>query len=410
MRMRPSSKWSGQASSRFANPSLCVAIIWLVRVALAGAMQMSRFSLHHEPRRVLPAHSESAGVVGVFAVHSRSVNISHMTVDRHTGRVYVGGVNWLYQLNASLFLEASAQTGPVYDSRWCSAAEAECQANDARPSDNYNKVLLVDHAANKLIACGSVKQGSCRRHDLSDLTRQEPLVEVPVAANDENSSTVAFIGPSRYDPDGSPVDVLYVAATNTRSGPYRDMVPAISSRTLRLEQSGVPPGGDGMSDIDGLFMVVEHSFSETARVDVSSNLRDAFLVHYVFGFHHRDFAYFALIQRKSYLLAHHEWGYESRLARVCVSDPAYSTYVEVSIECMASDGTHYNLLRDATLVDSGEALLDEYKLSANRDGRLFVGVFVQSDGHQLKVRIDTRLFILATLSGVVMYGRGRRRC
>lgn len=116
----------------------------------------------------------------------------------------------------------------------------------------------------------------------------------------------------RYDPNGLPVDVLYVAATNTKSGPYRDMVPAIASRTLRSEQGRVGGAIDGVSDLDGLFTVVESSFSETARVDISSNLRDAFLVHYVFGFHHRDFAHFALIQRRSYLVAHHEWGYESR--------------------------------------------------------------------------------------------------
>lgn len=116
----------------------------------------------------------------------------------------------------------------------------------------------------------------------------------------------------RYDPNGLPVDVLYVAATNTKSGPYRDMVPAIASRTLRSELRGLGGSIDGVSDLDGLFTVVEASFSATARVDISSNLRDAFLVHYVFGFHHRDFAYFALIQRRSYLVAHHEWGYESR--------------------------------------------------------------------------------------------------
>ena len=77
------------------------------------------------------------------------------------------------------------------------------------------------------------------------------------------------------------------------------MVPAICSRNLQ-------------DNDNGLFTVIEHSFSETARVDISVNLRDAFLVHYVYGFYHHDFAYFALIQRKSYLLANQEWGHESR--------------------------------------------------------------------------------------------------
>ncbi|XP_022708589.1 plexin-B-like [Varroa jacobsoni] len=366
-------------------PALWVTALWLTTACAVPMERLASFSLHHDYRPTVAAHNgESSGILGMFTVHQQSVNISHVVVERHTGRVYVGGVNWLYQLNASLFVEASAQTGPVHDSRSCSAAETECQAADARLTNNFNKVLLIDHSAHKLIACGSVRQGSCRRHDLADITHQEPLVETPVAANDQNSSTVAFIGPSKYDPNGLPVDVLYVAATNTKSGPYRDMVPAIASRTLRSEQGRVGGAIDGVSDLDGLFTVVESSFSETARVDISSNLRDAFLVHYVFGFHHRDFAHFALIQRRSYLVAHHEWGYESRLARVCVSDPAYNTYVEVSLQCVTPEGTNYNLLTDATLVDAGVTLLSEYKLSTHRDSTLFIGAFVQSEGPHFK--------------------------
>lgn len=180
------------------------ALVWAAALChTACAIPMERpppFSLHHDSYRSTAAqqNAEGTGIVGIFAVHHPSVNISHVVVERNTGRVYVGGVNWLYQLNASLFVEASAQTGPVQDSRSCSAAEAECQAGDARLTSNFNKVLLIDHSANRLIACGSVRQGSCRRHDLADITRQEPLVEVPVAANDQNSSTVAFIGPSKW--------------------------------------------------------------------------------------------------------------------------------------------------------------------------------------------------------------------
>lgn len=179
-------------------PALWVTALWLTTACAVPMERLASFSLHHDYRATVAAHNgESSGILGMFTVHQQSVNISHVVVERHTGRVYVGGVNWLYQLNASLFVEASAQTGPVHDSRSCSAAETECQAADARLTNNFNKVLLIDHSAHKLIACGSVRQGSCRRHDLADITHQEPLVETPVAANDQNSSTVAFIGPSK---------------------------------------------------------------------------------------------------------------------------------------------------------------------------------------------------------------------
>ncbi|XP_065306120.1 plexin-B-like [Dermacentor albipictus] len=317
-------------------------------------------------------------VLASYTTFNETVNFTHFVVDTGTGRVYVGATNWLYQFNASLELEASVQTGPVEDSVLCSPSD--CSGVAAEPTDNINKVLVIDYKTRKLIACGSIHQGACRRHDLDDITQQEALVSVPVAANDRNSSTYAFVGPAHYHGGRGPRRVMYVATTNSRQGPYRDMVPSICSRSL--DEPGGGRGALGGSSDQPLFAIIEQSFSATARVDIANHIKDYYLVHYVYGFHTEHFAYFATVQRKSHLRASEELGYVSRLARVCTSDPAYSTYTEVTLQCLGPDGTDYNLLTDAGVVAAGEDVADELGLEpGSSDSRVLVGLFVVSADH-----------------------------
>ncbi|XP_064473763.1 plexin-B-like [Ornithodoros turicata] len=307
-------------------------------------------------------------VLASYTTFNETVNFTHFVVDSATGRVYVGATNWLYQFNASLELEAAVQTGPVEDSVLCSPSD--CSGVDAEPTDNINKVLIIDHKTRRLIACGSVHQGACRRHHLDDITQQEALVSIPVAANDRNSSTFAFIGPTHYH--GHKSRALYVATTNSRQGPYRDMVPSICSRYLE----------DRRRRDRTMFAIIEQSFSATPRVDIANHIKDYYLVHYVYGFHTDRFVYFATIQRKSHLRASEELGYVSRLARVCTSDPAYNTYTEVTLQCLGPDGTNYNLLRDAVVMTAGEDVADDLRLDAGgAESRVLVGIFVISADH-----------------------------
>ncbi|XP_035219207.1 plexin-B-like isoform X4 [Stegodyphus dumicola] len=309
------------------------------------------------------------GVV-VASYSTPNDTIQHMAIDPMSGRIYVGATNWLFQFDAGLRLERTVQTGPVEDNIQC--FPGACSEQDLAPSDNVNKLLVVDEGSRRLLVCGSVYQGACRRRELDDITRAEDLVPLPVAANDETSSTIAFVGPARYM--GYPSRVLYVATTNSRLGPYRDMVPAICSRSLE----------DGRR----LFAVIEKSFSAISRVDISSQLRDYYLVDYIYGFHSGDYVYFATLQRRSHLRSLEEWGYISRLARVCVSDAGYNSYVETTLQCLGPDGRDYNLLQDAHLVRAEPADLLVGVFAASRDhtarssGRSAVCVFSLADVEQ----------------------------
>ena len=149
--------------------------------------------------------------------------------------IYVGGTNVLYQLNShDLVVQSLVKTGPELDSVKCHASG--CSGSTLNVStvltNNVNKALVADFENHKLIVCGSIRQGSCSKYDLRNISSQEvDFLPEAVAANDAVSSTFAFIGPQRYNRWGQG-NVLYVGTTYTPHGDYRHDVPAISSRNL----------------------------------------------------------------------------------------------------------------------------------------------------------------------------------
>ena len=57
-------------------------------------------------------------------------------------------------------------TGPVLDSPHCGASGCsgdQQPGTAATQTDNYAKILVVDTKEEKLIHCGSVRQGSCHK-------------------------------------------------------------------------------------------------------------------------------------------------------------------------------------------------------------------------------------------------------
>ncbi|KPM05316.1 plexin B-like protein 1 [Sarcoptes scabiei] len=226
-------------------------------------------------------------ILKTYSTSNKNINFTHIEFDPITGNVYVGASNWIFQLESrSLRVEHAVRTGPIRDSPVCPPSDCTgVDLNFVQITNNINKILLVEPYARMLVVCGSVHQGGCTRHRLDDISQHEDLVPLPVAANDENSSTIAFVGPARYF-GVQLTPILYVAATDTRLGPYRDMVPSIAGRSLESSR---------------LFTIIDRGFADSARVDISSNIRDYFLVHYVYGFYANDYVYFAQVQRKSYL-------------------------------------------------------------------------------------------------------------
>lgn len=70
-----------------------------------------------------------------------------------------------------------------------------------------------------------------------------------------------------------------------------------------------------------------------------------------------------------------EAGYHTRLARICVTDPNYDSYTEVTLSCKAS-GQDYNVLRDAKLVTAGVKLATY--LGIRKDDQVLITTFSPS--------------------------------
>lgn len=317
-----------------------------------------------------------------FSTPSQAINITHVTYDPLYDTIYLGATNFIYQLNGSDLSEQYEQTtGPVFDYPSCGITECHGFEELMKPTQNINKILVIDYQHKKLLSCGSVKQGACRRYQLNQISQKEDLISMAVAANDDNSSTYAFIAPARYNygpSTSSPTttntslqqqqqqqQVLYVAATYTKIGQSRDLlVPAIGTRTL--------------DDGPNLLKLYENSFLDSARIDINSHLRDYFLVNYLYGFASSNYIYFVTVQKKATSRDYEELGYHTRLARICITDSSYNSYTEVDLKCMpnkkrSTDTRHpsffvnqqnhqqtpseYPLLQDAILVDAGSQLL-----------------------------------------------------
>lgn len=279
---------------------------------------------------------------GNCSVHNLK-ELNHLALDRRTGRIYVGGVNRIVQLDSSLNLEECVITGPKRDSPQCHASGCNSPEIETALMDNTNKILLLDAEHDYLIACGSLFQGACTKYPSANVSAPAKFVPISIAANDERSSTYAFIGPEQYN-QWKPSNVLYVGTTFTNNGDYREDVPAISSRNLET------------------FDFALISFSQQSLLKIDVKYRDHFLVRYVYGFNSSDFAYFVIVQKQSHLPGQEEYGYVTRLARVCINDANYDSYTEVTLQCLVKESgekekvTNYNLVQDVKIAAAGEEL------------------------------------------------------
>lgn len=293
-----------------------------------------------------------------------NTRFTHMVLDGSSRRVYAGAVNRILQLDSNLHLKEEVTTGPKFDSPLCHAKGCDSPEIEKMSINNVNKVLVIDPESQSLIACGSISQGACQKYKSANISMPPKVISTSIAANDDTSSTYAFIGPENYNTRGRN-NVLYVGTTFTNNGEYRHDVPAISSRKL----------------YDLEFAAFSFSKQSLLRIDVK--YRDHFLVKYVYGFNSSEFAYFVIVQKQSHLPGQEERGYVSRLARTCINDENYDSYTEVTLQCTVrnknpNELVNYNLIQDAKIGEAGSELAGN--LGIDRGNHVLVGVFSPSRG------------------------------
>lgn len=287
--------------------------------------------------------------------------LNHLVVDTITGRVFVGGINRLYQLSPDLDVVEFVITGPKNDSNDCTVLE--CPANTVRKlKDNVNKALLIDRATSRLISCGSLFQGVCSVRNLQNVSIIEQEVQEAVVANDEHSSTVAFIAPGPPQP---PVTtVMYVGVTYTNNSPYRSEIPAVASRSLEKGR---------------MFQIAATAVTTGTRMFINSYARESYLINYVYGFNSEKFSYFLTTQLKHNTHSAPK-EYISKLARICQEDSNYYSYTEIPIDCIseAHGGAKYNLVQSAYLGKPGSDLAENLGITEQDD--VLYAVFSEGRG------------------------------
>ncbi|KAM9444937.1 plexin-B1 [Clarias gariepinus] len=264
--------------------------------------------------------------------------------DPTVGTVYIGAQDRLYQLSGldHLRLEVEEITGPVIDSKDCLPPVTRENCPLARLVSNHNKLLMVDPYSLQLITCGSVHQGTCQKRSLTNISQvlfsaERPMDTQYVAANDPTISTTGLIARPR---DGAP-PLLYVG----RGYVGRGSLPPISTRQLFSEP---------------IF-----SFEETAKLGVASRLAE-YDHNFILNFARHKHVYFLFFRRNLKAISRE---YKTYIARMCMDDHAYYSYIEVPLVCRSYlTGKTYNILQGAQVgreVDDGQVLMTVFSTSLN---------------------------------------------
>jgi plexin A len=223
----------------------------------------------------------------------------------------------------------------------------------------YTKVLdeKVFFFSPLIVSIINLFLGICSVRNLKNISEELMEVREPVVANNSTATTVVFIAPGPPNPPTT--HVLYVGVTYTGNSPYRSEVPAVSSRSLARHE---------------MFQIAKMEVTTGTRISVNSLSRDRYPIHYVYGFSSEGFSYFLTTQMRE---STNNSPYISKLVRVCQDDRDYYSYTEVPLECVAENGTRYNLIQAAYVDKPGSDLAAELGIRAQDD--VLFAVFAQSD-------------------------------
>lgn len=270
----------------------------------------------------------------------------HLTLhpDPAVGTVYIGAKDRIYQLSGldHLRLEVEETTGPVRDSKDCLPPVTLENCQHAQLVNNHNKLLLVEPYSLQLITCGSVHQGTCQKRSLANVSQvlfsaERPMDTQYVAANDPVISTIGLVARPR---DGAP-PLLYVG----RGYVGRGSLPPISTRQLSSEP---------------IF-----SYEESAKLGVAGRLSE-YDHNFILTFARRSHVFFIFFRRNLKVTSRE---YTTYIARMCLDDHAYYSYIEVPVACHSRlTGKNYNLLQAAQVggeVDDRQVLMGVFSSSLN---------------------------------------------
>ncbi|GAB1302898.1 Plexin-A4 [Apodemus speciosus] len=320
--------------------------------------------------------------------------LTHLAVHRVTGEVFVGAVNRVFKLAPNLTELRAHVTGPIEDNARCYPPPSmRVCSHRLVPVDNVNKLLLIDYAARRLVACGSIWQGICqflRLDDLFKLGEPHHRKEHYLSGAQESDSMAGVIveqgqGPSK----------LFVGTAVDGKSEY---FPTLSSRKLIDDE-----------DSGDMFSLVYQDEFVSSQIKIPSDtlsLYPAFDIYYIYGFVSASFVYFLTLQldtQQTLLDTAGEKFFTSKIVRMCAGDSEFYSYVEFPIGC-SWRGVEYRLVQSAHLAKPGLLLAQALGVPADED--VLFTIFSQGQKNRANPPRQT-ILCLFTLSSINAHIRRR---
>lgn len=293
--------------------------------------------------------------------------LTHLAVHHDTGDIYLGAVNRIYKLSTNLTQLRAHATGPLEDDPRCYPPPGvrKC-THQLSLADNVNKLLLIDYAGGRLVACGSIWQGVCQLLRLDDLTKlSEPhqRKEHYLSGGREPDAMVGVI----VEQPGQPSRFFVGTSIGGRS----EYFPTLSSR--RLTPDATSPE---------MFSLVYQDEFVSSQIKVPSDtlsLYPAFDIYYVSAFVSGGFVYFLTLQLDTAQtplepaggpsgpgVAGGERFFSSKIVRLCANDTEFYSYVEFPLGC-SKDSVEYRLVQAAQLAKAGRQLAQSLGIDEGQD-------------------------------------------
>lgn len=257
-------------------------------------------------------------------------DLSQVTVDSSTGDtvVFVGGLNTVMHLSANLTRLNKLTVGPKRDSLDCVPwQESVCSGIMAA---NEVKVLEVDRTTQKLLVCGSVRQGVCTLHSLRNLSNFAQIADTSVSnfLGSKKSVVVHF---------DNAIDQGLLFVGQEYDG--RDLALSPNVFSTRQLNMGNP------NEI--VFATRNEEAGIISALGIRPDIKRTYHMEFIDILQDSNYVYYLTLQQESDQEPDTPY---PRLGRICLRDPVYISYIEMGLLC-EHERKEYRKILDAVLHD-----------------------------------------------------------
>ncbi|XP_061186842.1 plexin-B-like [Saccostrea echinata] len=297
----------------------------------------------------------SIDIVPLFTTDGRG-SLSHMVLSNQS--LFVGATNAIYQFDLDLYLEIVIITGPHNDSQKCGMNLETCSAlSELSPMDNHNKILLLH--SDTLVICGSLFQGKCYIMDIKNISEVSFPGNTPVASNEIDVNTIAFIAQVMNSATKRMETMIYVATELSRFDKSKNSLEFYLRRSHPLVST----------------RLLDFSLRGKITYETENKYMKPGLILYVTGFASGNYSYILFNEKNP-----DDTRYNTKIVHMCRKDDLLKTFLEIPVTCTTNNKT-FNILKTAKIFRPRQILLkslQEQFPDLTSDDDVIIGLFSHS--------------------------------